>query len=37
MATKMQVADFIDKLSKRAMAEYKKRKKAGQKWDLPSV
>lgn len=37
MATKMQVADFIDKLSKLAMAEYKKRKKAGQKWVLPSV
>lgn len=37
MATKMQVADFIDKLSKLAVAEYKKRKKAGRKWVLPSV
>lgn len=37
MATKTQVADFIDKLSKLAVAEYKKRKKAGRKWVLPSV
>lgn len=37
MATKTQVADFIGKLSKLAVAEYKKRKKAGRKWVLPSV
>ncbi len=37
MATKTQVADFIDKLSKLAVAEYKRRKKAGRKWVLPSV
>ena len=37
MAAKTQVADFIDKLSKLAVAEYKKRKKDGRKWVLPSV
>ena len=37
MATKAQVNDFISKLSELAIAELKKRKKAGRKWTLPSV